>query len=150
LRRALDLVDVALMAAEARPGEPEAVAARWGCDRLWRTTARAAEALLLDGPTPWPMRIWARELRAVRQRSTLAGHLERWTAPFWDRPPGDAARASAAAITCNLRPDTGETWAAKLARTRATARDSFAPRAEHVRRTGGTVGGADPVHGWEP
>ena len=58
------LIDVSLMALEADPAEADAIARRWGCLRLWRTTRRAAAALVEGEQSPLAMRLWARHLNA--------------------------------------------------------------------------------------
>jgi Uncharacterised nucleotidyltransferase len=90
LRRILDLIDVAVLAG---PDDGAAAARRWGLERLWRTTAAAAAALLDGAAPPWPLRTWARDLPAVRERTEAEAALERRLAPLAARPPIAVLRA---------------------------------------------------------
>jgi hypothetical protein len=133
LRKALDLVDAALLASEADATELDALASRWRVERVWRTTAAAADALFSDGAQPAALRIWARHLHSLRERSVLESHLERWLSGFWSLPPREAAAALAEAVAGDLLPAPGESWREKLARTRTALHDAAVPRSVHDR-----------------
>jgi hypothetical protein len=98
LSRISHLIDVAAVAAEADRGALDELAAAWGCRRLWRTTRSAYEALLLGRRRPLALRTWARSLPAVRERTVVENHLERWIAPHWALSSAGATRATGAAL----------------------------------------------------
>jgi hypothetical protein len=126
-----DLLDIALVAREADPAELERLAETWGLARVWRTTWRATDFLLGDGARPGSMRIWARHLAQVRERTVLEAHLQRWLAGLWALPRREALRSLRAAVATDLRPEGGERWSAKLARTRRALRAAFARKSHH-------------------
>jgi hypothetical protein len=125
------LVDVAA----ARQGVPvpelEAVAASWGVERLWDVTRRTVDALFLDGPTPWPLRVWARNLPRGRERTMLELHLERWLSAFSTAPAATAAVAAVGEVAADLRREPGETWGRKARRSALSVRDAFARQSAH-------------------
>jgi hypothetical protein len=128
LRRVLDLVDVLVVSEGEDRGALRRQAERWGVQRVWDTTLAAAEALLRGGPAPWPLRVWARDLPALRRRTVLEHALERWLAPFSALPPGAATRQALSALGRDLRPAPGETWREKAVRSRGSLRDAFTAR----------------------
>lgn len=132
LRRVGELVDVAVVSDGAHSGELRALAARWGLRRIWDTTAAAADALLDGGRPTWPLRTWARQLPAVRDRTVLETHLEHWLSGFSALPLGGALAAGAGALATELRSAPGEPTAAKLSRTRLAVRNALVRRSEHV------------------
>jgi Uncharacterised nucleotidyltransferase len=131
LGRLLNLIDVAALRLESAPEDLDAIAGRWGVERLWLSTTAAVDALLLDGRKPWPLRSWARDLAAARHRTVLETHLERWLAGFAVMPFDAACTAAARAIVVDLRPGPDETWQIKLARTRRSLANAFVGRSEH-------------------
>jgi hypothetical protein len=133
LRRVLDLVDAALLGGEAGEREVSALARRWGLERVWQTTAAAAAALFDGAPTPLAMRVWARHLRPLRERSVLEGHLERWLSGFWSLPAGAATTAFAVAFAHDVTPAPDESWREKLGRVRTAVRNAAVARSEHDR-----------------
>ena len=137
LRRILDLVDVVLVApsCDARR-EARAVASRWGLGRMWDSTLAAADCLLFAAAPPAALRVWARNLRQVRDRTVLENHVRRWLSGFAALPPGSAARAAVVAVARDLRPAPAEPWTSKLRRTREAARNPTRPAADHARRLG--------------
>lgn len=134
LTRLLRLVDVALMAAAADPGEPETVARNWGVGRLWRNTMAVVHSTLLgDRGPPWSLRLWGRGLASAREASVLETHLGRCLSPFWVFPPGRAARRSARAVSSIVRPGAGESWSSKLVRARGQVLRPSMRRSAHAR-----------------
>ena len=111
-----DLVDVAAASAGRDAGELDRAAAAWGIDRIWRTTRRATEALFFDRPPPVPLRVWARHLGAVRERTVLESHLQRWLGPFWGLPAAAALMESGRVLRQDMTPEAGESWRDKLGR----------------------------------
>jgi len=117
-----DLVDVAAVAATVPEDELERIVRAWGLERLWRATRRTTEALLAGRPLPFPVRLWARHLESVGERTILETHLRNWLQGFWKSPPRLALQDTRDALRRELRPKPGETWRQKLARAAATVR----------------------------
>lgn len=133
LTRLLRLVDVALLTDAAGAGEPDAVAREWGVSRIWRTTTAVVGSILLGGQSkPWPQRLWGRGLESAREATVLETHLGRCLSPFWILPPGPALRSFAAAVGSLVRPETGESWGAKLARVLGQVARPSMRRSEHL------------------
>jgi hypothetical protein len=122
-----DLIDVAVFAAEEDDVDLQRTAASWGLDRVWDTTRRATEALLFDGPTTAALRIWARHLAAVRERTVFETHLQAALHPFWERPLRPALTESLAAMKADLAPVRGESWGKKLGRVPRAIREAHLP-----------------------
>jgi hypothetical protein len=122
-----DLVDVAALAAGEDANELRRIAGSWGIGRIWETTWNAIEALFFDGNPNAPLRLWARHLAAVRERTVFESHLQAVLHPFWDRPPGPALTEALAAIRTDLTPARGESWGVKLSRIPRAIRDARSP-----------------------
>lgn len=135
LRVLRDLVDVSVVAAEAEPAAIERVAREWGLGSLWRTTDAVAAALFAGGRPPVPLRLWARHLTDVRERTVLEGHLERWLAGYWALGGREAVGQSLAALRGDLVRNPGEPWGAKIARTGTALRHARASRSSHAAST---------------
>lgn len=133
LRRLRDLVDVAAALAAADPARTAAVAEEWGVGRLWRVTAAAADAVFFGAPDPWALRLWALNLRRVRERTVLEQHVQRWTSDFSALPFSSAARRVPRTFASEVFPEGDEGWRAKLARTALAVRDAFRRRSYHHR-----------------
>jgi hypothetical protein len=135
LRRLLELIDVAAMIQGLDRSKLQALADDWRIGRVWNTTLAAAEALLENGAVrePLPLRLWARNLPAVRSRTVFESHLERWLADFWALPVRSALRAVVTSATRAFGPEEGETWRDKLARMRLAFRHASTPRSQHDR-----------------
>jgi putative nucleotidyltransferase-like protein len=126
-----DLLDIALVARGADLAEVDRLAADWGLERVWRTTWRATDCLFGDGPRPASMRIWARHLADVRERTVLESHLQRWLAGLWAAPGGQALANFRRAVANDLLPEGDEPWSAKLARTLRALRNAFVRKSHH-------------------
>jgi Uncharacterised nucleotidyltransferase len=133
LRRALDLVDIVAVSAGENRDELGRLARRWDIGGVWETMRAAADALLFEAPAPWSMRLWARDLLCVRDRTVLENHVGRLASTFWALPPRRALRASTQALVQEVRPAPGESRSAKLARARRAIRNPFAALSEHNR-----------------
>jgi hypothetical protein len=134
LTRLLRILDVALLGDASDPRELEALAAAWGMDRLWNSTAAVSEALFGAGDgAPWPLRTWARGLRSAREPTVLELHLSRLLSPFAMYPPIAALRALPAALAGFARPHDREPWRRKLERTARQIAHPTMRRSEHVR-----------------
>ena len=131
LRLLRELLDIAALAAEADRAEVEWLARAWGIESLWDTTEAAAAALFDTGLPPLALRLWARHLPAVRERTVLEGHLQRWLSGFWALPPREAIAQSLSSLRDDLVRAPEEGWKAKLARTRIALRHAGVPRSSH-------------------
>jgi hypothetical protein len=139
LRRALDLVDIAVLCQNEEERELRTLARSYGLERVWRTTETARRALLADGRVPLSVRIWARNLAALRERTVFEFHLARCLADFWAVPPRRAVAGLASALADDVLPRPGETWRTRLARARLALRNAGAARSEHERERNETL-----------
>lgn len=128
-----DLLDVEIVTGEDR-NEAGRLAQELGVGRVWDATTAASAALFRERTPAWPLRTWARHLRAARGQTVIESHLERVLAPFAALAPvaalGDAARAFGRTV----RPQPDEGWRAKLDRVRRAFRRAFVRRREHEQR----------------
>jgi hypothetical protein len=123
LGRLGQLVDVAATLSRTDAREVEALARRRGCLRMWRATHRAVRAVVEgEGHSP-AVALWARHLRAVRERTVFEMHVTEAVGPAWGGAPVEAPRA--------LRRLPGETWGAKLARTARALANARVSKADH-------------------
>jgi hypothetical protein len=137
LRRILDLVDVLAVSPHGADRENvQELADLWSMGRVWRTTITAADALVLNGPMPSSLRIWARNLRAVRDRTVLENHMRRWLSGFWALPPYTASKAGIVAVAHDLTPVPGESWTDKLRRVSGAIRRPFRTATERANKLG--------------
>ena len=104
------LLDVAILAEGIPRGELQAVAERWGIERIWQTTISCADSLFGDAPRTAAERLWARHLRSLRERTVAESHLEYYLSPFWAYPWPTAVQVSASIVRARLRPAQGEGW----------------------------------------
>jgi hypothetical protein len=111
-----DLADVALMSATEDDQELRRQAEAWGLRRIWETTRRAGDSALFGAPRTWPLRTWARHLRAVRERTVLEVHVQRIASPYWGLPPSAATVAAARGLVTTLTPVEDESWREKARR----------------------------------
>jgi Uncharacterised nucleotidyltransferase len=123
------LLDIALVAADAQPTHLAQIAERWNTSRLWKTTVATIDALFGGGKSPLTLRLWARHLASARAQTVFEGHLKSWISPLWCLSPSNGLRAGAAAVAADLQPSPGERWRDKAGRTRlalahATTRSS--------------------------
>jgi hypothetical protein len=131
LERVRDLLDVALLAAEADPEELRRLARAWGVERLWRSTEAIVASLFLGAPPPPALRTWARNLPALRDRTVLEQHLARWLGWYSAFPAPVATRALVREVAADVTPEGDEGWRRKLARTGRALRNAFVRRSEH-------------------
>ena len=125
------LVDVAVMADGLDADELRVTARRWGLDGLWQTTSEVADAVLYGAPEPWALRTWARNLSTGRERTVLEAHLGWWLAGFSAVGARRGLRVMGQQIARNLVPADGETWGAKLRRTRIALRNARTVKSDH-------------------
>ncbi len=131
MARAGDLVDLTLMAWDTERAELLALARRWGLERLLRTTLGSADAVLFGGRRPRSMRVWARNVPDVRERTVLETHMGRWLAGFSALGARRGAVVLAKEVGKDLRPLGDETWGAKLRRTRMALGNARVKRSVH-------------------
>lgn len=144
LRGIRDLIDVTALAGEADPGEMRRIAARWELSRVWDTTIAVADAVLFGQRRPWAMRIWARDLETVRDRTVWDDHVRNWLGPYWALPPLRAAVAMGNAFAEDMTPAPTETWSNKLARARLAIAHPARAHNEHKQHIG--THGIQPRH----
>jgi hypothetical protein len=133
LTRLRDLLDVALMTAEADRPEIDRLAEAWGMTRLWKTTDAIATSLFLGGLQPRPLRTWARNLSEARERTVLEQHVARWVGWHAALPRRRAVRATIDELRDDLTPERGESWGSKVRRSGRAMRNAFVPRSRHER-----------------
>jgi hypothetical protein len=133
LRRLLDLVDVAAVARHVDDGELTALARDWGLTKLWRTTDAAVQALFYGDRTPMAMRIWARHLRSVRERTVLEAHLERTFSAFWALPRRRAFGQMGHEVRHHIRREPGESRRVKFSRSARALRNQRSSVTQHDR-----------------
>jgi hypothetical protein len=128
-----DLIDIAVVTAEADIDVIEALARRWGVYEVWRTTYAAVEALFASRRRPLSLRLWARHLEDARGRTVVESHLERWLSPLWALPPRTALWHTALRLADDLRPVPGELWRTKILRARLAVLNARRRRTSHQR-----------------
>jgi Uncharacterised nucleotidyltransferase len=131
LRRLRDLVDIAAVSQGIDRAVLELQAEEWNIPKLWRTTANALDALISGGRTPVALRIWARNLAKVRERTVLENHLERWLSNSWALSGRESARLVVRTVAREVKPEAGETWHEKLMRTGRALGNASRRRSEH-------------------
>jgi hypothetical protein len=132
LARLRDLLDIALVARAAHYEEIDRLAAAWGLQRMWRTTACAIEAVVGDGPRPLSVVLWGRHLEEARERTVVESQPERTCGDLWGLPRSHLPSV-VTALGADLLPGAGEGWAAKVVRTRAALSNAFVPKSQHDR-----------------
>jgi hypothetical protein len=132
LGRLGNLIDVAVTVRRADEAEVAALARRWGCSRMWRTTRAAIGAVLEETGRSMAVASWARHLRDVRERTVLEWHVKRTLAPVWGLPPKRIPAAVAAEVRATAAPHDVESWRTKLGRTRVALRNSGTARSDHL------------------
>jgi hypothetical protein len=130
-RSVRDLIDVAVLAAEAGAGETMAAARRWQAGELWQATTDATDALFAGGAPSLALRTWAKNLTQVRGRTVLEEHLERWSSDFWVLPRRKALRRLPSTLMREVTPRPGETWSDKARRSSLAIRNALRRRMDH-------------------
>jgi hypothetical protein len=125
------LVDVLATARRTDPGEVDALARSWGCERLWRTTYAAARTAVGGDGRSTAAAVWARHLGALRERTVLEAHVQGWLAPAWALPPRHVPAAVLRAILDEARREGEEPWRAKLSRARTALSNAGTAQSEH-------------------
>ena len=131
-----DLVDVAAVAQQASEREIDQAARMWGIQGIWRTTWRAADALLADGRPSVAVGLFGRHLADVRERTVFEEHVQRWLSPFWEFPFRQAIGHVPALLRKELLPDPGEPWSDKLRRAGSGILHPRRPMSSHLESPG--------------
>lgn len=131
LARVGDLVDVMLMCRGLDRDELLALARRWGLEGLVRTTLTSADAVLFGSNRPRALKVWARNLPDVRERTVFETHVGRWLAGFSALGARKGAAVMADEVAKDLRPAGDETWSTKLRRTRMAISNARVKRSVH-------------------
>jgi hypothetical protein len=132
LGRLGNLIDVAVTLRRADESEVAALARRWGCSRVWRTT-RAAIAAVLEGTgRSAAVASWARHLHGVRERSVFEWHVKNAVAPVWGLPHRRIPTAVVAEAWATTVTDEVEPWRAKRRRARLALRNAGTARSDHL------------------
>jgi hypothetical protein len=119
------------MAWDTERTELLSLARRWSLERLLRATLGSADAVLFGGRRPRSMRVWARNVPDVRERTVLETHMGRWLAGFSALGARRGALVLAKEIAKDLRPIGDETWSTKARRTRMAVGNARVKRSVH-------------------
>ena len=130
------LVDLAVVTQGLDRGELDSLAEGIGVGRVWRASIEAADSLLAGEPRTAPLRLWARNLLAVREPTVLEAHLGRWLSPWWALPRRHALRANAFTLSRELGRMGDEPWREKLRRTVRALRNPMHRLSDHRRGLG--------------
>jgi hypothetical protein len=134
LWRLSDLVDIAVLVGDAESASAAELARDWGWEAFWRVNSGVANAVLRDSAdAPAAVRLCARHMFSVRERSVFENHVARFVAPVCAAPRRRVPAAIAGAIRSTVGPDRGEPWAAKAHRSRLAVAHAFMPTSAHDR-----------------
>jgi hypothetical protein len=136
LRRLLELIDIAVVSADAEQDEIERRARTCGFERVWQTTKGSVDSLFYGAPPIAAQKLWARHLAGARERTVLETHLERWLSPFWSFPARTALPVAARSVGNDLSPAEGEAWRAKVSRMRKALRNASSAKTAHEEELG--------------
>ena len=137
LGRLGNMIDVAVTLQRADESEVDALARRWGCSRMWRTTRAAIGDLLEGAGRSAAVASWARHLREVRERSVFDWHMKNAMAPVWGLPhkrvPTAVVAEARAYADAGADADAVKPWRAKSRRARLALRNASVARSDHLR-----------------
>jgi hypothetical protein len=125
------LLDITFVAADGDRADCARLAERWGASHFWDATVSALNGLFGGGPFPATLRLWARHLAPVRERTVFEKHLTAWVSPLWGFRRSDGLKECAMAFAADLRPVRGERWRDKLQRTRLALANASARASQH-------------------
>jgi hypothetical protein len=128
------MLDIALVAADASPEDETRLAATWGLSNIWATTVAALQAIFGGARTPATLKLWARHLLSVRERTVLEARLTSWLSPLWGLSRLHGLEAGAAALAADLRPSPGQPWSEKRLRVRLALAYASRSTTEHDAR----------------
>jgi len=127
-----DLLDIALVSAEADRRDLDRTAAAWGIPRIWRATAAAIDATFFGARQGMAQRLIGRHLNDLREETTLESHATAWLSSFWSMSTSRALEVSAAVVYREVRRRPGETWQGKLGRSLGAFRGRSKPLSEYM------------------
>jgi hypothetical protein len=131
LGRLGNLIDVAVVLRRSDEAEIDRLARQWGCRRMWRTTRAAVRAVVEGEGRSAGVVLWARHLRAARERTVFEWHVKDLLAPVWGLPPAVALAVVARRARATAGRVRREPWPAKLGRAVLALRNAGVPRSEH-------------------
>jgi hypothetical protein len=134
LRRLVELVDVSAVSQDTDAYALRALARRWGCERMWRSTDAAVAAVLHGASRPLALGTWARHLHQARERTVLESPVQRLAGPARALPAHRVPGAMVRAAGVHLRRHDDEPWRTKLVRTGRLVRGVSLPRSEVDKR----------------
>lgn len=132
LGRLGNLIDVAMTLQRADESEVTALARRWRCTRMWRTTRAAIGSVLEGTARSAAVALWARHLRDVRERTVFEWHAKSTLAPVWGLPHRRVARAVFAEAWATAAADAVEPRPLKLRRAALAVRNAGTARSDHL------------------
>jgi hypothetical protein len=132
LGRLGNLIDVAVTLQRADESDVTALARRWGCSRMWRTTRAAIGAVLEGTGRSAAVAPWARHLHDVRERTVIEWHVSKALAPVWGLPRRRIPAAVVAEALATAAPDKVEPWQTKARRARLALRNAGTARSDHL------------------
>lgn len=132
LGRLGNLIDVAVTLQRTDEAEVAALARRWGCSRMWRTTRAAIGSVLEGSSRSGAVASWGRHLRDVRDRSVFEWHAKNALAPLWGLPYRRIPGALLAEGWATVAAIDAEPWRAKLWRARFALRNAGTARSDHL------------------
>lgn len=132
LRALRDLVDLAAVSSGIDRNEARAFAGRWGVERIWDTSIRAADSLLGAGGTrSLPLTVWARHIPELRERTVIESHVEEVLSPFWAVSPRRATVLALLRFGDTFRRAQGDSVWEKCRRAALALRHAFTARSIH-------------------
>ena len=131
LRRVVDLLDAALLADEAEPGEVERWARAWDVEGVWEFTTRVQASLFAGAPAPRAARVWGRGALEVRDLTVVEQHARRLLSPLAVLPARRALLEMAVSLVREVTPRDDEGWRAKTTRAGIAVRNAFRDRSGH-------------------
>lgn len=126
------LIDVAVTLGRTDEAEVDALARRWGCARMWRTTRTAIGAVFEGSGRSAAVSCWSRHLRGVRDRSVLEWHVKNALAPLWGLPGRRIPGAVLAEAWATVSAFEAESWREKVWRARLALRNAGTARSDHL------------------
>ncbi len=131
-----DLVDILAIAEGDVREQATEFAHEWGMSRIWQSTLKIADAVLLGQPLTPGLRVWTGNLAAARDRTVFEVKLARWLLPFAALPARRATIVAAARFTRTFKPAANEPWRDKLRRIRRAIVHARIDKEEHDRSLG--------------
>jgi len=125
------LLDSALLSRECDPAVLLRTAKRWGVDRIWQTSSRAAEALLLGEGSSLPLAIGGRHLRRVHERTMVGWQASMYLGSLWAPTPMEAVHALSTTLVDGIRLPEGHSWRTRAPRIFRVVRSAARPASRY-------------------